>query len=159
MKCHKGHLNILKFFWNIWTSESVDPRLVYSNITQYSKQGPNRMKCQSSSGDCSIFEHFKVFSLRRGDLIRRSCSSVGLSVTLSIGLSSILWFFKKRGFKSKIATCPIQPNLYSLIHFLNNGCRIHLAEDSELILKYLDIGVCHREGLTLYQNKVFSFQT
>ena len=82
----------------------------------------------------------KIFSLRRGDLIGRSCLSVGLSVCLS-GLFFLI--FQKRCFEIinlnlsnstklivfdsllhdikateiQIATCLIRPRLYWLIHF------------------------------------------
>ena len=36
-------------------------RLKYSNNKEYSNRGTNRMKCQSSSGDWTTYEHFKNF--------------------------------------------------------------------------------------------------
>ena len=63
--------------------------------------------------------YYNLFSLWWGNLIGMSCPFVSLS--------SILYFFKKRGFDSvlqdvtaseiQVATCLMRPNLYYLIYF------------------------------------------
>ena len=63
----------------------------------------------------TIFRFGQFISLWRGDLIHRCCPSVCRSVL-------DFEFFKKRGFKSNIATCLIQPSLYYLI-FSHGGHR------------------------------------
>ena len=55
-----------------------------------------------------------VFSLRRGDLIRMSCLSLGPLVDWSV-IDFVI--FQKERFEIKITTCLIRPSLYCLIHF------------------------------------------